>query len=138
MLTSVGVIIGAVAIYFTGWSWIDPAISAGIGLFIFPRTWKLLKESVSILLEGTPAELNVEDLRRKLAEIAGVSNIHDLHVWVLTSEMYAMTVHAVAADIDQHVRILRDVERLARESFEIHHVTVQLEPAGYSHEFMHD
>ena len=138
MLTSIGVIAGAVLIYFTGWQWIDPVISAGIGLFIFPRTWALLKESVGILLEGSPAIVDLAELRSQLLKIEGVKQLHDLHVWVLTSGVYAMTVHVVCHPTQAAAPILNAVETLARTKFSINHTTVQVEPDGYVHEILHE
>ena len=92
----------------TGWYYADPLISAGIGLFIFPRTWLLLREAVGILLEGTPSDVNLVSLREAMNKVTGVAGIHDLHVWTLTSGINAMSVHAVLAEGALHddVRLL--------------------------------
>ncbi|MFN2512916.1 MAG: TolC family protein [Pyrinomonadaceae bacterium] len=82
----------------TGWYYADPMISAGIGLFILPRTWLLLRDAVGVLLEGTPADVNLAALREAIKDVAGVADVHDLHVWSLTSDVNAMSVHAVLAD----------------------------------------
>ena len=92
MLTSIGVIIAGVIMLTTGWYYADPIISAGIGLFILPRTWALLKESVGVLIEGTPSDVNIAKLRTSLSKIEGVKDVHDLHVWALTSGVNA-TIH---------------------------------------------
>ncbi|MFN7985462.1 MAG: cation diffusion facilitator family transporter [Vicinamibacterales bacterium] len=131
LITSVGVIVGAGVIAVTGWNVLDPIISAGIGLFIVPRTWLLLSDAVSVLLEGTPKDVDVQALRGGLQAIAGVADVHDLHVWSLTSGVNALSVHVAIADADAGLRILREVQDTARERFAIEHATVQIEPPGF-------
>jgi len=127
MLGSVGVILAAVAIYLTGWSWIDSAIAAAIGLWVVPRTWTLLKESTNILLQGVPEGIELEAVDRALRAIDGVADLHDLHVWSLTSGKHVLSVHVVA-DLAAHdeQEILAKVDRAAR-AFGIGHTTVQVE-----------
>ena len=91
-LTSVGVIVAAAVILVTGWLGADAVVSAAIGLFILPRTWRLLKEAVDILLEGTPSDVSLLALRDAVRAIPGVRDVHDLHVWSLTSGVHAMSV----------------------------------------------
>jgi len=126
-LTSVGVILAAIVMRVTGWYYADPIISAGIGLFILPRTWRLLWEAVGVLLEGTPADVNMAELRQALSEVPGVAGVHDLHVWSLTSGVNAMSVHAVLADGANHDAVLAAVRESAAHDFHISHVTVQVE-----------
>jgi cobalt-zinc-cadmium efflux system protein len=95
MLTSVGVMIAGVIMLTTGWYYADPLISAAIGLLIFPRTWRLLKEAINVLLEGTPKDVDIHGLRQSLEQVPGVKNVHDLHVWSLTSSVNAMSAHVV-------------------------------------------
>jgi cobalt-zinc-cadmium efflux system protein len=130
MLTSVGVIVAALIIQFTGWTYADPLISAGIGLFILPRTWILLKDAVGILLEGTPSDVNIAALRESLKKIEGVADVHDLHVWALTSGMNAMSCHAVLADGAAHDAVLERVRNVVEKDFKIAHSTVQIETAA--------
>lgn len=132
MLTSIGVIVAGVIMLSTGWYYADPLISAGIGLFILPRTWSLLKEAVGVLIEGTPADVDMTKLRENLEKIEGVSGIHDLHVWSLTSGINAMSVHAVLTDDDEHDAVMRRVHEFCTTEFKIQHVTVQTECAGYA------
>lgn len=132
MLTSVGVIVAGVIMLATGWYYADPLISAGIGLFILPRTWLLLKESVGVLLEGTPSDVDIQALRAALETVEGVGGIHDLHVWALTSGMNAMSVHAVVTGDDQHDAVLTRIHELCKSEFKISHVTVQTECAGFA------
>ena len=127
MLTSVGVIIAGVIMLTTGWYYADPIISAGIGLFIFPRTWSLLKDAVGVLLEGTPSDVNITALRDTLSRLEGVSEIHDLHVWSLTSGVNALSVHAVLANDSEHDDVLARVHACCTREFKIAHVTAQTE-----------
>jgi cobalt-zinc-cadmium efflux system protein len=130
MLTSVGAILAAAVMWATGWYYADPLVSAGIGLFILPRTWALLREAVGILLEGTPSDVNLAALREAIGRLDGVTGVHDLHVWTLTSGMYAMSVHVVRADGASHDTVLERVRACATSSFEIAHATVQVESEG--------
>ena len=127
MLTSVGVIIAGVIMLTTGWYYADPIISAGIGLFIFPRTWSLLKDAVGVLLEGTPSDVNITALRDTLSRLDGVAEIHDLHVWSLTSGVNALSVHAVLANDSEHDDVLARVHACCTREFKIAHVTAQTE-----------
>jgi cobalt-zinc-cadmium efflux system protein len=138
---SVGVIIGALLIKLTGLGWIDTAVALLIGLWVVPRTWSLLKSSVHILLEGTPEDIDLGDLQRRLLAVPGVVSLHDLHVWSVTSGKSSLTVHLVTrADVDAQRDVLPEVRRLLAHDFDLHHVTVQceLEPcpqaaAGHDH-----
>ncbi|MBX3295761.1 MAG: cation transporter [Acidobacteria bacterium] len=127
MLTSIGVIVAGVIMLTTGWYYADPIISAGIGLFILPRTWALLKDAVGVLIEGTPADVNIAALRESLSQIDGVAGVHDLHVWSLTSGVNAMSVHAVLAEESEHDEVLARVHEHCTKNFKISHVTVQTE-----------
>ena len=130
LLTSIGVIAAGLIIWTTGWYYADPLISAFIGFFIFPRTWLLLRDAVGVLLEGTPKDVNLATLRQTLADVKGVSDIHDLHVWSLTSGVNAMSAHAVIIDHDLHDQVLADVRKQVMSKFKIAHVTLQVECAG--------
>ena len=130
LLTSVGVIAAALIMLTTGWYYADPLISAGIGLFILPRTWMLMKDAVGVLLEGTPADVNLASLREAISNVAGVASVHDLHVWSLTSGVNAMSVHAVLADHALHDEVLASVQRKVTSEFKIAHATVQVECQG--------
>lgn len=127
MLGSLGVIAAAIVIALTGWFLADPLIGAGIGLFIVPRTWKLLREAVHILLEGTPPQVDLELLVRKVCEIPGVTAVHDLHVWTITSGLDSMSAHVLIEDPLEGPRILKAVCESMKQEFGIDHVTVQIE-----------
>lgn len=137
MLTSVGVIIAGIIMLTTGWYYADPLISAGIGLFILPRTWMLLKDAVAVLLEGTPSDVNIASIREKLSEIEGVTEIHDLHIWSLTSGVNALSVHAVLADGSEHDDVLKRVHDCCTIEFKIAHVTAQTERECFAYQETH-
>lgn len=127
MLGSLGVIVAALIVLFTGWRLADPIIGAGIGLFIVPRTWHLLKQATHILLEGTPPEVDLALLEKCLREIPGVIAVHDLHVWTITSGLDAMSGHLVVSDVREAPRILRITRQAMAERFGIDHITIQIE-----------
>lgn len=129
-LTSVGVIVAGLIMWTTGWYYADPLISAGIGLFILPRTWSLLREAVSVLLEGTPTDVNLTALRTAISQVEGVAGVHDLHVWSLTSGVNAMSAHAVLADGQNYHRVLAAVRECVLHNFKIAHATIQIEQQG--------
>lgn len=131
MLTSIGVLVAGVIMLTTGWYYADPIISAGIGLFILPRTWMLMREAVGILLEGTPSNVNLTAVREAVGGLAGVSEVHDLHVWTLTSGVNAMSAHVVIDDPLMHDQTLSAVHDLLTKNFPILHVTVQIERVGW-------
>jgi cobalt-zinc-cadmium efflux system protein len=137
MLTSVGVMIAAVIMLTTGWYYADPLISAGIGLFILPRTWRLLREAVGVLLEGTPADVDLARVREMLASTPGVESVHDLHVWSLTSGNNALSAHVVLAEGAVSADVLSAVHACATGQFGILHVTVQVEPPRWEGNEMH-
>ena len=127
MLGSLGVILAALVVMLTGWTLVDPIIGAGIGLFIVPRTWILLRQAVHILMEGTPPEVDLALLEKKLAEIPGVVAVHDLHVWTITSGLDAMSGHLVLADMARAREVLVAARELVGHEFGIGHVTIQTE-----------
>ncbi|MEI7873947.1 MAG: cation diffusion facilitator family transporter [Alphaproteobacteria bacterium] len=127
MLGSLGVIVAALVVMFTGWKLADPVIGAGIGLFIVPRTWMMLKQVVHILMEGTPPEVDIALLERKLLEIDGVTAVHDLHVWTITSGLDAMSCHLVVADMARARATLESAREAMKAGFGLDHTTIQVE-----------
>lgn len=126
MLGSAGVIAAALIIRFTGWGWVDPLVAVGIGLWVLPRTWLLLKASMNILLEGTPADVDVGKLRSAIQGRPGVIEVHDLHVWSLTTGRHVLTAHVVS-DGPRPQELLREISALVRDEHGISHTTIQLE-----------
>lgn len=137
MLSSLGVITAGLIMWTTGWYYADPIFSAGIGLFILPRTWTLLREAVGVLLEGTPSTINLASLRTAIAAVPGVASVHDLHVWSVTSGLNAISAHAVLADSASFEEVLRAIQSRVTSEFEISHVTIQIEPAGHEERETH-
>lgn len=127
MLGSIGVIGAAVVMARTGWYWVDPLVSAGIGLFIVPRTVSLLRESAHVLLEGTPIGIDLPRLRSEMTSLPGVEQVHDLHVWTLTSGIHSATAHVRVATDSPRGDVLRAVQQLLREAAGVEHATIQVE-----------
>ena len=125
-LGSVGVIIGAIIIYFTNWYWVDTIIAVAIGFWVLPRTWILLKQSINILLEGVPEEVDIEKLRNDLLTLDGVESIHQLKVWAITSKNIHLTVHLFAPNADRKQLHYAAAEMLSHEHG-IAEVTLQIE-----------
>lgn len=128
MLGSLGVIAAALLIRWTGWVWIDSLIAAAIGLWVLPRTWLLLKESLNILLEGVPEGIDLEEVARAMRQVPDVADIHDLHVWAITSGNTSLTAHAVIDGTQEmQARALARLAEVLRERFGIAHTTIQAE-----------
>jgi len=128
-LSTAAVIVGGVAILFTGMTWIDPALSLGIAALILWSSISIVRETLNILLEGTPRGLSLSHIRTTLEDIDGVEDIHDLHVWSLGSQTHALASHVTIADIppSESARILEQINGTLRENFRIHHTTIQFE-----------
>ncbi|CAI2935470.1 cation diffusion facilitator family transporter [Aminobacter niigataensis] len=127
MLGSLGVIAGALVIWFTGWQWVDSLIAVGIGFMVFPRTWVLLKACVNILLEGVPPGMNLAEVEQAIATVPGVASVHDLHLWAITQSKASLTAHAVL-DVDADAEtVRRAIEARLQEKFDLHHTTLQME-----------
>jgi len=131
MLGSLGVIVAAIVVLLTGWTIVDPIVGAGIGLFIVPRTWSLLKQAIHILLEGTPPEIDMALLNTSLSGIPGVIAVHDLHVWTITSGLDAMSCHLVVDDMAKAAAILTAANAAMRSEFKLTHTTIQIEDAAH-------
>ena len=127
LVSSIGVIVAAVGIWVSGAYWLDPLISAGIGLFIVPRTVALMREAVDILMEATPAGIDLAAVRRTLCASEGVADVHDLHVWVLTSGMNALSAHVMRQGNVPHGQVLAAARKAILGTFPIQHTTLQVE-----------
>src|SRR5258706_248003 len=113
----------------TGWTPADPLVSGAIALVIVPRTWRLLRQAVNVLLEGTPAHLDLGEIEVAILRVPGVRRVHDLHVWTLTSGREAMSAHVVVADVRESERLLEALHAVLHARFGIDHTTIQLETA---------
>jgi len=131
-LGSVGVILAAIVIGVTGWGWVDPVIGAAIGVFILPRAVRLGAQALRVLVQAAPQGIDVESVRQDLATIPGVVDVHDLHVWTLTSEMDVASVHLmVGAGIDSH-GVLDQARELLSSRYRLSHATLQIEPDDHT------
>lgn len=133
LLSSVGVIAAGLIMTYTGWYYADPLFSAIIGLFILPRTLKLMMESVNILLQGTPDELDVTAVEKMINAVPGLSNAHDLHIWTLTSGIVVMSGHVVTDETLTTADLTARLETIAGQlntRFNINHMALQPERAG--------
>lgn len=136
MLSCLGVIAAAVVMWLTEWP-TDPPLSAGIGLFIVPRTWTLVRQASSILLKGTPSTISLARLRREFERLPRLNGVHDLHVWSLTSGVNALSAHVVASPGTNRDELLRALHGCARDSFGIAHVTIHIEVPGWERDETH-
>ncbi|MBY0358049.1 MAG: cation diffusion facilitator family transporter [Candidatus Obscuribacterales bacterium] len=127
MLASVGVVVAGLIMMFTGWYLADPLLSAVLSVFIVLRTWGLLKESVDILMESAPAHVDLSELNDALLKIEGVSAIHDLHVWTITSGVISMSGHVNIGEGADSDLILDQVKEVLEHRFNITHTTIQIE-----------
>src|SRR5262249_37356549 len=130
-LSTAAVIVGGWAILLTGRYWIDPALSIGIGCLILWSSLGIIKETLNILLEGTPRGMSVEQIVAGLRAIPGVNDVHDVHVWSIGSDSHALSCHVKIDDmpLSESDAILRQVTDLLARDFHIHHTTIQFESA---------
>jgi cobalt-zinc-cadmium efflux system protein len=128
-LGSVGILVGAVVIRWTGWHRVDPLLSALIGLLIVWTAWDIVRESLNILLEGLPRGLKLEEVVQALREIPGVLDVHDVHIWSLGSTTHALSCHVVIEDVppSESEGLLRRLNQVLAERFMICHTTIQFE-----------
>ncbi len=130
LLGSVGVIIAAVVILTTGWEYADPAVGVLIGLLVLASSWGILRDSIQILLEGSPPGTDVEEVGRAMASLDGVRQVHDLHVWTITSGFPALAAHVlVGRETDCHAA-RRELEQMLGERFGLDHTTLQVDHEG--------
>lgn len=135
-LGSVAVLVSAAIIVTTGWQTADPIASLLIGLMIVPRTLRLLKETLNVLLEAAPRDVDMGQVRAHILALPGVEGLHDLHVWTITSGMPVLSAHVVVSrrmlDAVGHERMLHDLQGCLGEHFDVSHCTFQLEPGGHA------
>ena len=126
-LGSVGAVAAGLIMLLTGWYLADPLISIFIGLLILYTSWSLIKESVNILMQSVPREIDVEELQRAVEQVSGVIKVHDLHVWAVTSGVFTLSAHAVVNGKEDFHQVLNEIEGILRDRFKIEHTTIQLE-----------
>jgi cobalt-zinc-cadmium efflux system protein len=136
-VSSLGVIGAALVIYFTGWLFADPAIAVVIGCIILWGAVRLVGESVNILLESVPSHMRLDEVASAMTSVPGVEDVHDLHVWTLTSGVYALSAHLVITDqmVSSSEQVVQEVNSRLAQDFSISHTTLQLEcrtcPSGF-------
>jgi cobalt-zinc-cadmium efflux system protein len=150
-LSTAAVIVGGWVILWTGQGWVDPVLSIGIGFLILWSSWGIIHETLNILLEGIPHGMTVEKIIAGIRSVAGVNDVHDVHVWSIGSDTHALSCHIGIEDIppSESEVILRSVNQMLAAKFHIHHTTIQFEnvaceiahgcviPVGHSHSHTH-
>lgn len=134
-VSSLGAILAGIIIWTTGWRQADPVLGILVGLFILPRTWKLMGHAVDILLESAPSHINPAEVKRFFLQFQSVLSVHDLHIWSLSSERFALSAHVVLekeADWEAANRTLASISTGLKENFSILHSTIQIESNSLS------
>ncbi|MGH7905361.1 MAG: cation diffusion facilitator family transporter [Candidatus Binataceae bacterium] len=127
LIGSLGVLTAGLLVYFTGWRQADAAAGILIGALVLWSSWSLVRDGVDILMESVPREIDLNELREDLLAVEGAEEVHDLHVWCLTSRQFALSAHAVITPDADHDRVLSDISLMLERKFNILHMTVQLE-----------
>lgn len=126
-LGSVQALVAGALIWAFGWHWADPLASVLIGVLVVHSAWRLIRQSVAVLMEGAPGHVSVEAIRAALLGLPHVSGVHDLHVWSITSGFVAMSAHLTCVEPDRHETVLRAARDVLAERFRIHHSTIQVD-----------
>jgi cobalt-zinc-cadmium efflux system protein len=132
VLSTVGAVIAGIVIYFTRWNWLDPLVSILIGALILWNAWGILRETMNILLESTPQDVDVDEMVAAIMKVDGVLGVHDLHVWSITQSLRTMSAHIQTADvpISAGAQIQSEIGELLAHRYQIAHATLQLECPG--------
>jgi len=134
LLGSVAALAAGAVIYFTGWTPIDPILSVFICLLLLGSTVNLLREAIHVLMEGTPHNIDTDEIERAMGEMAGVASVHDIHVWTLASGVVALTAHVQLQDLHGWMNVLPNMRDMLDERFNINHVTLQPETVDWVEE----
>lgn len=126
-LGSVQAIVAGALILAFGWNWVDPLASVLIGALVIYSAWSLIRRSVAVLMESAPGHISVDDVREALQALPGVSGVHDLHVWTITSGLVALSAHLTCRDPMRHASVLRQAQDLLSDRYGIRHTTIQLD-----------
>ncbi|WP_159886429.1 cation diffusion facilitator family transporter [Paenibacillus puerhi] len=130
LLSSIGVIVSAVLIYLTGMIWFDPLISMVISVIIFVGGARIIKESYLILMESVPERYNLDEIRATIASVEGVEDVHEMHLWAISTEHYSLTAHVFINDNIQPFCIILAINETLKERYGIEHTTIQMENAA--------
>lgn len=127
-LFSLGVVLAAIIIYFTHWNWVDPIVSIAVSLFLLKEVYEILSESVNMLLDSVPEDLDFEEVKKVLAGFDGVTSINDLHIWQTGSHDRFLSAHMIIDEMDKNnkTKILAKIMELLKEKYNIHHTTLQM------------
>jgi cobalt-zinc-cadmium efflux system protein len=126
-LGSVGAMVAGIVMFFTDFYLVDALVGFLIGIILIPSVWRLLKESSNILLESCPVDVGVPLVKTELRKVQGVKDVHDLHIWSISSGIYSLSVHLVIESLNHGTEVLHVAKRLLDEKFDIHHATIQIE-----------
>ncbi len=130
-LGSVAAITAGILIWAVGWNWVDPVASALIGLLVIHSAWNLVTEAVAILMESTPGHIDLDEVRNALISVSGTREVHDLHVWTITSGLDALSAHVIIDEGQQSHTLLAEIRRMLHLRFGIDHMTIQIEPLDF-------
>ncbi len=132
LVGSAVVIVSAAVIAVTDWWWLDPIAGAALGLWILPRTFRLARKALRVLLQAAPDGIDLAAVHRDLSDVVGVVDVHDLHVWTLTSEMDVATAHLmIRRDADAHA-VLDQAREMLVDRYQLAHATLQIEPEDHT------
>jgi len=126
-LGSVGAIVAGMVIWLRGWYWFDPLVSFFIASIIIYSAWRLLWDTVHILMQGAPRHINTEEIKESMLRVEGVKGLCDLHIWTLTSHVDMLSAHVVINDINQSMVILKELQQTLQEGYGLEHITIQIE-----------
>ena len=129
---SLAAIGASLAMLWKGWYWFDPLVSFFIGLLIIGASWQLIQEATEILMESTPRHLDIKKVSQSLEQVPGVINIHDLHIWTITSGLYTLSVHVVVNGGRDRETLRCEMMMLLKDKFGLEHTTIQLEEEPYA------
>jgi cobalt-zinc-cadmium efflux system protein len=127
---SAGVVIAGAIIMVTGWAWLDPAVSLAVSAVVLVGTWSLLRDSINLALQAVPDRIDPDEVRRYLGSLPGVAEVHDLHIWAMSTTEVALTAHLVMPGASYHASFLHEAGRALHDKFRIEHTTLQVEPPG--------
>ena len=132
VMSTLGAVIAGIIITFTNWNWLDPFVSVLIGVFILYNAWSILKQTIHILLESTPENINMDSMVTELRSVNGVLDVHDLHVWSISENLRMLSAHVVIdnVSIGEGVSIQHNINELVAHNYNIQHATLQMECEG--------
>ncbi len=131
-LGSVAAIVAGALVWAFGWNWADPAASIAIGVLVIYSSWNLVKQAIAILMESTPGHLELGTVCEAMNAVPGITAVHDLHIWTITSGLESLSAHAVLEEGHEQQAALERLRDMLHERFGIEHVTIQIDPADHA------